>query len=706
VAVKGEGISELLSACVSAASGGSGLSYQMDYGHGAEEVVRELTVDLERNSSIPGKYIRRWLAIKLLESDPEVEKSLSLEVPDVEELLKAARSGSARIAAHFREDAFTVIPERRYGFASGVVKQCVTRTGEARRDVTDRIDSVLCHKFLGPLILVGVVYALFIAVFKLADEWPWMLGRSPTGWVEWMFGKLTELVEPLSASAPLVHSLIADAMIGGVGGVMSFVPLIAILFLFIAFLEDSGYIARVAFIMDRLLRAFGLQGKSILALIVAGGLGGGGCAVPGIMATRTLREEKDRLVTILVVPFMNCGAKMPLYIMLIAAFYASQRAEMLLLLWAISWTFTLVLAFLLRRFIIKGTQTPFVMELPAYHLPTIKGLFLHSWERTWLYIKKAGTIILAVNLVLWALMSFPRLSPSENEDFDERIERASASMEEALESRNVGAEKWTSFLLEAETRSEISSMAAQVAELRKQESGEDRTRAMEALRKDRERVFLIARLSTDLEKIETLHQRQAELERALSADPGSTEVREALAAVVQTREGLLKSLAEADPEAIRGAREFRTFTEEERSVENDRAGRQLRGSVAGILGRCLSHVSHFAGFDWRDNIALIGGFAAKEVVVGTLGTAYAMGDVDPDAATTLSDRLAVDPSWSPLRALAMMIFVMVYAPCLATLAVIRRETNSWKWPLFALTYTTAVALVAAIGVFQIGSLLA
>jgi ferrous iron transport protein B len=575
VAVKGEGVEALIEACVAVASGDSGLAHPLDYGHGVEDVIRELTTVVEKADGVPADYSPRWLAVKLLEGDPEVERVLRAEVTDFPTLSEAARRGASRIASHFREEAFTIIPERRYGFASGVVKRCVTRTGKAKQDVTDRIDGVVCHRFLGPLILVAVVYALFLAVFKVADEWPWLFGRSPTAWVEWLFQQAARGIEPLSETAPLLHSLLADALIGGVGSVMSFIPLIAVLFLFIAFLEDSGYIARVAFIMDRLLRAFGLQGKSILALIVAGGLGGGGCAVPGVMATRTLREEKDRLITILVVPFMNCGAKMPLYLMLIAAFFAARRAEMLLLLWAISWAFTLILAFLLRRFVIRGEQNPFVMELPAYHLPTAKGLVLHAWERTWLYIKKAGTIILAVNVVLWVLMTFPRPPKAETADFEARRAEASAAPETSA---------------------------------------------------------------------------------ALN------------------------------------------------SIENEWNARRLRGSVAGLLGRGFASVSRFAGFDWRDNIALIGGFAAKEVVVGTLGTAYAMGDVDPEGSRTLSDRLRADPGWSRLRAFAMMIFVMVYAPCMATLAVIRRETGSWRWPLFALTYTTAVAFVAAVAVYQVGAL--
>lgn len=374
----------------------------------------------------------------------------------------------------------------------------------------------------------------------------------------WVFEGLAALVAPLGPGAPMLHSLLSDALIGGVGGVMEFVPLIFIMFLFISALEDTGYIARVAFLLDRVLQTFGLQGKSILSMIVAGGLGAGGCAVPAVMATRTLREEKDRLVTMLVVPFMNCGAKMPVYAMLIAAFFKEGRTQVMLILWAISWVVALCAAWTLRRFVVRGEQTPFVMELPPYHMPVLKGVLLHTWERTWMYIKKAGTIILAVNVILWALMYFPRLP----------AERAASMGEEA-----------------------------QVA-----------------------------------------------------------------------------------------------------------AG-QLAYSYAGRVGLALEPVTKHAGFDWETNIALIGGFAAKEVVVGTLGTAYSMSGVDEEQFDSLSARLAHNPAWNPLRAFVLMIFVMIYAPCFITITMIRRESGSWGWALFSTAYSTAIAFVLAVAVYQAGRVL-
>jgi ferrous iron transport protein B len=563
---RGQGVDELMAACASAAEQPPETAL-VTYGHMLEGEVARLAAKIAADTGLAGRYLPRWLAVKLLEQDEDVCRRVKQLAADAAELERAVEAATERIEKHFDEDPATIIAERRYGFAAGAIRDCLRLTGQARQDFTDRIDSVVCNRYLGPAILGGVVFFIFAAVFRVADEWKWLFGNSPKGWVEALFEWLAAQVAPMEAGWPMLHSLLADAVIRGVGGVISFVPLIFVLFLFVAALEDSGYIARVAFIMDRALKAFGLQGKSILAMIVSGGLGGGGCAVPGIMAARTLRTEKDRLVTIMVAPLMNCGAKMPLYLMLVAAFFAGHKARMLFLLWALSWVLALSAAWLLRKFVIRGEQTPFVMELPPYHLPTLKGMLQHTWERTWMYIKKAGTILLAVNVVLWALMYFPRLDEKSAADFSRKC----------------------------------------------REEGDDR-----------------------------------------------------------------------------------------KTIANRLKQKELEISIAGRIGRAAEPVTSLAGFKWQENIALFGGLAAKEVVVGTLGTAYSMGDVDPDKSESLSERLRGDSTWNPLRAFTMMIFVMIYAPCVATLVVIRRETGSWKWAAFSTLYTTILAFIVATGIYQIG----
>ncbi|MCX7047221.1 MAG: ferrous iron transport protein B [Candidatus Sumerlaeota bacterium] len=566
VASKGEGMKELLEACAAVAESRlPSHAAEITYGHEVDEAMDSLAEPIAGIAAIAEQYPPRWIAAKLAEGDEQIQARVRTLAGEAFGAIDAAvRRSVQAIEKHFDDTAATIIAERRYGYAAGAVKECVTLTGEARQDATDHIDMIVCHRVLGPAILVGVVAAMFFCVFKVSDEWKWIPWRggaqSPTGLVEWGFDWLAQSIAWLKPLSPLAHSLFKDAVIAGVGGVLGFVPLIFCMFLFIAALEDSGYIARVAFIMDRALRIFGLQGKSILALFVSGGFGAGGCAAAGIMATRTLREEKDRLVTMLVAPFLNCGAKIPVYAMLIAAFFSGRRTEVMLMLWVVSWFMTLIAALGLRKFVIRGEQTPFVMELPPYHLPTLRGLWRHAWERTWLYVKKAGTIILAINIVVWAFMTFPN---------------------PPLGTRN-----------------------------------------------------------------SELGTRNSELSRTAAA--------------------------------------------------------RLEYSFAGRVGRFLEPVTKAAGFDWRTNIALMGGLAAKELVLSTMATAYAMGEVKSENSQSLSQKLAGDPQWSRLKALTLMLFVMLYAPCVVTLSVIRRESGSWKWSAFSLLYSTGIAFVFAVIVYQTG----
>jgi ferrous iron transport protein B len=308
-----------------------------------------------------------------------------------------------------------------------------------------------------------------------------------------------------------------------------------------------------------------------MAMIVSGGISGG-CAVPGVMAARTLKDEKARLATILIAPIMNCGAKLPVYALLIAAFFVDHEAQVMFALTLISWGLALIAARILRWTMLKGETAPFVMELPPYRMPTLRGLLIHTWERTWQYIKKAGTIILGISILMWALMTFPGLPEEQTAQWEAKIQAA---------------------------------------------AGE----------------------------------------------------------------------------------------EAKQDLEYQMAQAELANSLAGRMGNALTYVTAPLGFDWRTNVALVGGFAAKEVVVATLGTAYSLGEVDPEEAKSLSQRLIKEPGWNPLMAMALMIFVMVYAPCFVTVAVIKREAGSWKWALFSIAYTTIAAYGLALLIYQGGKLL-
>jgi len=628
VAVKREGMDDIKAACLDTVINGI-MPHPVSYPHELENILPPLVAAVKESSSITEKYNDMWFTIKLLEDDKIILDVL--ETIDgnqkIKDELKKAKEG---IKVHSNEDTNTAVVEARYAFSAGAYRSALTASEEELKMTTHIIDSVACHKVLGPLALCGVVWSLFQFVFKLADEWTWipLTGGewvSPVGLFELGFEFLSNLGATIST--PWLQSLVVDGIIGGVGGVMGFVPLIFFMFLFLSFLEDSGYIARVAFVLDRVLRTFGLQGKSILALIVSGGLGAGGCAVPGVMATRTMREEKDRLVTILVAPLMNCGAKLPVFAMLIAAFFSEHKGMMMFLIWALSWCFALLFAVVLRKFVIKGEQTPFVMELPLYHLPTLRGVLIDTWHRTYMYIKKAATIILAINVILWALIYYPRHDTSEFEAL-----RSDAS------------------------KTLISKMAqTKFAPLFTEDLYEQTLNGLN-------------------EETETDSKTFAELKEALQNE--SSPVTQA---VIE-------------------------FSDKSEEIDNNQQMTQFTGSFAGRVGMSLEPISKLAGFDWRDNIALIGGFAAKEVIVGYLGTVYSMGEVDPEETSSLAQRLQNAPNWSKLKAFSMILFIMIYAPCFVTVATIRKETNT-KWALFSTGYTTFLGFVFAVIVFQVGNIL-
>jgi len=589
VARRGEGKQALMEAVANgiekdAVSGPLYISYGDDIDRALDEME-----DILKESPLEDKrYPRRWLAMKYLENDEKIVALGRELAPSLSECLEKI---SHRVDAHLQNtigvNAEAVIADYRYGYIKAVMKKGVVteKPNMDRLFMTDRIDKVVTNRFFGPLIMIGAILALYHFTFTYSEV--------PVGWVEGFFGWLGAAAD---AALPegLLKSLIISGMIDGVGGVMGFVPLIMFMFLGISILEDSGYLARVAFMLDRVFRVFGLHGNSVMAFIVSGGIAGG-CAVPGVMATRTLKSPRERLATLLTVPFMNCGAKLPVFALLVAAFFPANQALMMFLITLIAWSGALLVARLLRSTAIKGESTPFVMELPPYRLPTFKGLAIHTWERTWQYIKKAGTVILAVSVILWAMMTFPGLPEDQ------------------------------SAMYEGQRISILNSAAPAVqVELKNAEEGAE-----------------------------------------LSAD--ANEVKDALLA-----------------------------------VDGKQAEAALRNSFAGRIGGVLEPISKLAGFDWRTNIALVGGFAAKEVVVSTLGTAYSLGEVDPEETGSLGDRLAAAPGWSPAVAFALIIFTIFYAPCFVSVVCIAREAGSWKWGAFSMIFNTTLAFILAAIAFQVG----
>ncbi len=563
----------------------------ISYGEDIDNTLAEMVKRIEAGNFLTTTYPARWIALKYLENDQQI---LELGRETNAGLSQDLEKMAAWLADHFSKtldtDPEAVIADHRYGYIKSILKQDVIKRNvrQDRLYLSDKIDRVVTNRFAGPLIMLAVIYGLYHFTFTYSEV--------PVGWVESLFGLLGGMAETHLPDG-LFKSMIIAGVIDGVGGVLGFVPLIMFMFLGISLLEDSGYLARVAFMLDRVFRIFGLHGSSVMPFIVSGGIAGG-CAVPGVMAARTLKSPKERLATLLTAPFMNCGAKLPVFALLVAAFFAEHEARIMLLITLTSWVGALLAAKLLRSTIIRGESTPFVMELPPYRFPTFRGLLIHTWERTWQYIKKAGTVILGISILLWAMMTFPGLPENQMAGFENQ-------RQEIL----TGAPG--SVISEIDNAGEAASLSSAAATVQKQ---------------------------------------------LLTIDALETEA-------------------------------------------------ALRHSLAGRLGTSLEGISSLAGFDWRTNIALVGGFAAKEVVVSTLGTAYSLGDVDPEEAGPLSERLAASPAWSPLTALSLIIFTIFYAPCFVAVVCIAREAGSWKWGFFSMVFNTALAFGLAVGVYQVGSAL-
>jgi len=652
IASKYIGIEELKAACIDSVNKKI-LPKQLEYSHELSEALGNLEKILTSCQGFSEKYPQEWFALKMLENDEPIIRKIE-QHKDKNSIYKVLADSKKNIETHSGEDSATAVIEARHAIATGIAKDVISMNENVKRLYTEKIDAVVCNRFLGPIILCLVVYLLFVCVFQISDQLTWIPlfnGKwvSPVGLFSLFFESLGEQAENHIGNQMLL-SLVKNALVEGVGSVMGFVPLIFFMFLFIAALEDTGYVARIAFIMDRILRAFGLQGKSILAMIISGGLGGGGCAVPGIMAARTLREEKDRLITILVAPMMNCGAKMPVYAMLIAAFFSKAGGAMMLLLWALSWFFALMSGFILRKTLIKGEQTPFVMELPVYHVPTYKGLLIHTWNRTWLYIKKAGTIILAINIVMWALMYFPE---PDSTKYDSEISAKQNDFINRLKEHKYGS-----------------------------------------VIRSREDIALIDSIFSKYKKLKVATDRktQSEIDQIEKESPLLAE--------------FAKSIANNENNESPVEKLYSALKKHEKTLNAEKNRERLLNSYAGQTGANLNFITKYAGFDWIDNIALMGGFAAKELVLGILSTAYAMDTNPQDNPSSISTQIAQNKSWSPLKAFSLMIFVMLYAPCIPAVVTIGKETGSWKWAIFSVFYSTLFALTVSTFIYQIGHAIA
>ena len=501
----------------------------VNHGPIIEKSIEAVKAEITRNETIRTTYSTRFLSIKLLENDRDVEKVIRT-LPNAEAILKARDTEALNISKAMGEDSEQAIADAKYGFITGALKETFTDNHqEQEKEQTTRvIDNIVTHRIWG--------YPIFFLFLYIMFEGTFVLGEYPMMGIEWLVEQIGNLISHTMPEGPL-KDLLVDGIVGGVGGVIVFLPNILILYFFISVLEDSGYMARAAFIMDKIMHRMGLHGKSFIPLIM-----GFGCNVPAIMASRMIEDRKCRLITMLINPLMSCSARLPIYLVLIGAFFPNHASLVLLTIYATGILLAVLMARLFSRFLVKGDDTPFVMELPPYRVPTSKAIFRHTWEKGVQYLKKMGGVIMIASVIIWFLGYYPR----------------------------------------------------------------------------NEQVVSVAQ--------------------------------------------------------------------------------QQEQSYIGQIGKAIEPAIEPLGFDWKLGIGLISGVGAKELVVSTLGVLYTNeGDIE---SVNLSDRIPI----SPTTALAYMLFVLIYFPCIATLVAIKQESGSWRWAFFAAFYTTALAWVIAFLVNQLGQL--
>lgn len=500
----------------------------INHGPELERSIDAVKEEICENENIRYKYSTRFLAIKLLENDKDIEQRVIATLPNGKEVMKIRDREAERIRLSMNEDSEQAIADAKYGFITGALKETFTEKNQNTEMFTRIVDSIVTHKIWG--------FPIFFVFLYLMFECTFVFGEYPKGWIEWIVRQIAVLAETFIPAGP-VKDLIVDGIIGGVGGVIVFLPNILLLYVFISFMEDSGYMARAAFIMDKIMHKMGLHGKSFIPLIM-----GFGCNVPAIMASRIIESRKSRLVTILINPLISCSARLPIYLVMIGAFFPSKASLVLLSIYVIGILLAVLMARIFSRFIVKGDDAPFVMELPPYRMPTLKSVLRHTWEKGAQYLKKMGGIIMVASIIIWFLGYYPN---------------------------------------------------------------------------------------------------------------------------------------------------HNAYTTTAEQQEN---------SYIGQIGKAIEPVIEPLGFDWKMGIGLLSGIGAKELVVSSLGVLYT--NNDDINSVDLSERIPI----TPLVAYGYMLFILIYFPCVATVAAIKNESGSWKWAAFTICYTTLLAWVVAFLVHQVGSL--
>ena len=576
---KNKGIDNLLKAAIKLA----GLKKEtqqkrrVNYSKDIENAIIKLQNAIENNLEEKPPYNLRWMAIKLLENDKIIIDRIFKKAGDKgHDLLNMAQTLRSRLTDRFNDDPETVMTDERYGFIAGILKEVLTTSAKNRVDISRNIDLVLTNRYFGFPIFILFIWAMFQLTFSA--------GAYPMEWIGWAVNLIGVAVENILPDS-ILKELIVEGIIPGVGSVIIFLPNILILFFCIAIFEDTGYMARAAFLMDRIMHIIGLHGKSFIPMLM-----GFGCNVPAVIASRTLESKKDRILTILITPFMSCSAKLPIYIILAGAFFAANAGTVIFSIYLLGIIISIVSGRLFRSTVLKGADAPFVMELPPYRAPMLRSLLIHMWDRAKMFLKKMGGVILIGSIIIWALSAFPR--------------NVQYSLDYTSETAMVKA------LYE--------------------------TKMLAANQSDRDEL-------------------------------------------AQERNIALKKLKVA------------------------KKAEKTEKSFMGRIGKSIAPVFAPIGIDWRGTVAILTGFVAKEIVVSSLGILYA---VEEDAGESDGLKKAlVESEMTPLSAFSMMLFVLLYLPCIATVAAIRRETGSSKWMLFSILYSTSLAWIVSFCVYQGGKLI-
>lgn len=592
-----------------------------------EEQIKDSTSNLSK----------RWLAIKALEGDETIIKYLNDEFPTIKDTLEKQNS---LFETRYDKNIVTFLATFRYDSAEIIYQKTVKHENKNQETLTDKADKIVLNRFLAlPIlfILMFLVYEISIVMgYKLTDyTWP-ILASFKNLVIDFM-------PEANFTDVPMITDF-AIWMVNSANALLNYIPIFFILFALIAIMEDVGYMPRMAFILDRVFRKFGLHGQSTLPLVLGGAMVGG-CAVPGVMSTKGIADERARMATILTVPYMNCLAKVPFYTLLLAAFFRTDMAIMMFYISTITVFSALIVAKILTTTVLKNRETaPFVMELPPYHLPTLKGVVIRSSQRVWLYIKKVVTIVLAVAIVLFALLQFPGLSDESKVKFENMSNNALSEFDLQI--------KDSTYYEHINSKEKVSQLLNYYDNYRTKKMTNSSNSVDESFIKQNELFYKFIRPIKDEE---------------------AKKINNALKKLSNDRKNIL------------------------REIKNEK----VETSLLGMAGKSIEPLTKYAGFDWKINVAFLSSFAARESAVATLGSLYENNKADNQRA---EEAMAQNSGYTPLHATAIIIFMLLTPPCIATMIVVKMQTNSFKWMLFAIFFPIGLGIISSAIIFTLGNM--